>query len=657
MAAPNISPRLGLPNESDIPITYSELMEQISCLCSGGAVIKPGSLPSATINLGDIVVDHSKLLAAFTSIYSMIAVILKTIACIIDVLCALPSPIATIKAIIRLFGTCLPDLILLFPQFAIPAIIICIIKIILAIIEYITEVIIPITQDIIANLKAIKDAFNTGNQDSVAAISFKLASLFKEIFNIFGILDALAPILDVIKALLNLKIKLPCRGGGGSCDGCGDDQCPSLLQESEVTGTDGILSVIYNGDGIEDYEIYFTSPSRVLDFISIMDFFPKSIDYNNITDLEEVPYSITVGGNSYIAKYVDGSGNMNLQHTKPTLMDDGYLNSVEPGGGSFSNPKYYHFGTDTETFTPAMINDYIVLNDGSNSINSGTWRIANIYDGYNISVEHTIDNAWVSSNDVYWRLPNTAPSSAINQTYTLEINHNELIRADMIGLGCHPAVKLEVDGLAERYPELDNDLDELPDVDQFKDDLINAVPVPTNVDQQYILDNYDTINVDNMLSDLNGVLDSFNSDIITYHQGIYGQVFDPEKTALAFLAVPDIQIVGTDVSISLTIYDRSGGILGKGLFDQIYDVKIVSNSGAISSTEPILDSDGKLTGTYVATLTSSDEELIDITATVGGIDVAEYINNIMEPKVLQVRFVSSREDAIDKASSEPVGKA
>ena len=121
-------------------------MEQISCLCSGGAVIKPGSLPSATINLGYIVVDHSKLLAAFTSIYSMIAVILKTIACIIDVLCALPNPFATIKAVIRLFGTCLPDLILLFPQFAIPAIIICIIKIILAIIEYITEVIIPITQ-------------------------------------------------------------------------------------------------------------------------------------------------------------------------------------------------------------------------------------------------------------------------------------------------------------------------------------------------------------------------------------------------------------------------------------------------------------------------------------------------------------------------------
>ena len=239
----------------------------------------------------------------------------------------------------------------------------------------------------------------------------------------------------------------------------------------EVTGTDGILSVIYNGDGVEDYEIYFASPSRVLDFISIKDFFPKSIDYDNITDLEEVPYSITVGSNSYIAKSVDSSGNMNLQNVNPTLFSDGYLNSIDPINGSFSDPKHYHFGIATNTFTTSMLNDYIVLNDANNAVNSGTWKIATVYDGYNIAVEHSIDNAWVTSSDVFWRLSNSAPSSAINQSYVLDINHTELIRADMNGLGCHPAVKLEVDGLAERYPELDNDLEELPDVDQFQDDL------------------------------------------------------------------------------------------------------------------------------------------------------------------------------------------
>ena len=187
--------------------------------------------------------------------------------------------------------------------------------------------------------------------------------------------------------------------------------------------------------------------------------------------------------------------------------------------------------------------------------------------------------------------------------------------------------------------------------------LINAVPVPTNVDQQYILDNYDTIDVDDMLEDLNNVLSGFNDDIISYYEGIYEQVFDPERTAQAFIVVPDIQIIGSEVSISLTLYDRSGGILGQGLSDQIYNVEIMSTSGILGSTEPVLDSNGNLTGTYIATLTSNDEEVVEITAKVGSKYVAEYVINTMEPKVLQVKFVSSRIDSIDKSSSEPLGKA
>jgi aspartate ammonia-lyase len=165
------------------------------------------------------------------------------ISCIIDVICALVNPFSLIFAIIRLFGTCLPDFILIFPQFAIPAKIMCIIKIILSIVDYILNVIVPIIEEIISNIQNLYEAFAKKNEDAQAAIAFKIVALFKEIFNILGILTALLPLWEMVKALLKLGIGIPCGGKGGSCVGCGDDQCPEAIQQYNIAGNDGVMTV------------------------------------------------------------------------------------------------------------------------------------------------------------------------------------------------------------------------------------------------------------------------------------------------------------------------------------------------------------------------------------------------------------------------------
>jgi hypothetical protein len=653
MSAPQISPQINLPNDTDIPMTYDELLETLSCICSGGAIIKPGSIPSATINIGDIIADFAKPLSIFTSIYGIIAVILKVIACIIDVICALTNPIALIKAIIRLFGTCLPDLILIFPVFAIPAIIICLIKIILAIIEYITTVIIPIIQDIIQNIQDLYDAFAKNNQDAQLAVAFKIASMFKELFNIFGILEALAPIIDMIKAILNFRIGLPCRGGGGSCDECGEDQCPTLIQESEVTGSDGIIYNVFYGDSA--YDTFFNSPLRAADFIALKDFFPN-INYDEIDDLDDVPYKLTVESNEYIAKSVDSSGNIKLQQVLPSLADDGYLNSTPPDG-SFPNPSTdYHFGTATSSFASSSLNKYITINDSNQgSVNNGNWQIVEVYDGYNVALRRIDGVSWTSSNKVYWRLTPTIPVVGGNQEWTLEINHDELLRNDMIGAGCHPAIKAEIDGLENRYPQLENNIPDLPDIDGFQQSLFNILPVGKDVDVQHILDNYDNLDLGNLNDDINTLLDSFRDEIIDYTGDIYPQIFDPERTAETFIVTPEIQTIGFNSTVSLTLYDRSGDILGKGFTDDIFEVELSSSSGTLSEVTPIYEN-GVLTGQYTATLTSDIEETIEITAIVGGTEVADFIGNEMVQKVVSATFVSARIDTIDKTGPDPLGK-
>jgi len=664
MTAPNLQPRLVLPTDSDIPITYDELIETISCLCSVGGVVQPSTLPSATINLGDVLANQANLLSAFTSMYGFIAAILRIISCIMDVVCALVNPFSTIKAVIRLFGTCLPDLILIFPQLTIPAIIICIIKIILAIVEYILTVIVPILEEIIQDTQDLIDAFAAKNADAQAAVAFKLASLFKELFNILGILNTLEPILEMIKTLLNMGVNLPCGGSGGSCDGCGDDQCPEVLLQTEITGDDGILVVVFGSDPTE-FQILFNSPSNLVSFLTIKDFFPKGLDYNEIKDEDDFPYTLETGGNTYGVSSIDSGGNLSLVTITPELSSDGYLDMLSTGLGADE----VHFGSPTGNFLVDSP-QYLTIADPnpSNLLNNGTWEVTGIYDANNVKLIRDDGNSWTASNPTYWRIAPTAPSSGTNLSFTFGINHTELIRHGLIGLGCHPAVKAEIEGLEERFSEVADNygdglgLPDFPDLTSVIDDLESAIIVPKNVTTDYILDNYGSFTpeaVAQMGTDIEDILNAYKGDLENYAQEVYPRLFDPENSTLE--ATPLLQVIGEPVVATLVAIDRFGGVLGSGFSDNIVDAEIFANQGDISSTEPVLDENGTPTGEFQATLTSANPLTVTLTGTVAGIALSDYLGNQLVPKEVQVEFVTAaelqrRRGIAGEVSAEPLGK-
>jgi len=658
--------------------TYSQWLNQLYCTCPAGAQIRPSSLPSATIDLGDIIADHTRILSSFASAYGVVAVVLKMIACIMDVLCCLSNPFCLIYSLIKLFGTCLPDFILIFPQLALPAIIICVIKIVLAMVEYILTVLLPIILDIIQNIQDLIDVFVEQNQDAITSVAFKLAALIKEIYNVLGILAVLSAVWVMIQALLSAGIALPCLGSGGSCSECGDSDeiCPTTLQQTSFSGVDGQFIVLYGSDGFS-YQILFYSVTRKANFLQMRGFFPKGLDYSQVASEDDVPYvlSVTQSGSisTYMVTAVDSSGYATLYQLPPEYSSDGYLTNTDMSGAAFADPLDARFNTKTQTFTFPIgsVDRYITMQDtrgaAQSYANGGSWKIESKYDSYNVLLKRTT-STWsfgAPNEHIRWKLEPAAPTVLSSLQFELDINHEELIRNGLIGVGCHPAIKATKAALQNRFPDMANlTLPALPDYSGLLTDIGSCIAkvAPVDVDSQYILDNYQTIATEivSLNSCVTSALNSFKDDSIAYAKTIYPIIFDPETSAdgYYFNVTPEIQVVGEYSNIELIPYDRNGGLLGVTVPPGIVDVELDTTFGTLSSVVTELDGYDP-TGKYLATITSLVPGIAQITAQVGGRDVAYFDGYNLIAQQVQVEFVSAEEArrrASAAVSTEPLGR-
>ena len=668
MAAPQNPDQGNFPHEEQ-PKTYPEWLDTLECTCPAGAKIRPSSLPSATIDLGDIIADHTRILSVFTSAYSVVTVILKMIACIIDVLCCLVNPFCIIYALIKLFGTCLPDFILIFPQLAIPAIIICIIKIILAIVEYILTVLLPLILEIIQNIQDLISAITDQNEDAIKAIAFKLAALLKELMNVVGILSVLSAIWIMIKALLAAGIAIPCGGSGGSCSECGDEDqiCPSTLQQTSFGGTDGRFIILYESDGFS-YEILFYSASREADFLRIRNFFPKGLDYTEIDNEDDVPYTLSVNGSTYFITSVDSGGYCSLYQIPPSYSYDGYLANTDRNGVPYTGTpvKDARFSTDTSTFVASSLNRYITMQDTRGATqshtNGGSWQIQEVYDAYNVKLTREDGILWnygAPNDHLRWKLEPSPPTSLYNLSFEVEINHEELIRHGLIPVGCHPAVKATKTALANRFPDLAITLPALPDFDALVADVNACVAAvaPTDVDSQWVLDNYQTIasEITNLNDCVSDRLNSFKTEAENYAEQIYPIIFNPEDGY--FDADPRIQVVGEYSDIQVIPYDRNGGLLGITVPSEIVEVSLETDFGTLSPVVTELDGYDP-TGEYTSSIISLVPGVATIKAQVGGRYMSYFDGYELVPREVEVEFVTAEEARrrISEGTTEPLGR-
>jgi len=682
MSQPSLTDPYPPPDDGGIPKTYPQLVRQLTCTCAGGAQIKPTPPPHATVNIGDVIADHAGKLSALTAAYGIMAVIMQVVSCIIDVLCALMNPFAVIAAMIRLFGVCIPDFILVLPQLAIPAKILCLIKIIIAIIEYVLEVLVPLILDIVQNIQDLIDAIEDKNADALNAVAFKLTQLLKELLNVLGILAALDAILIMIKALIDAGFGLPCSGGGGSCSDCGEDQCPSVMQNRTLTGSDGRMTILFGPDGFS-YFIRFTSGSNAQNFKELREFFPDGVDYSNTDDTGKVPYTLAAGSRTYIVSAIDAGGGLYLRTAQNPQYDDGYLSSVtSPVIAGVPTPvdatgQYIRFGTDTLSFSSSDANGWIEMFETNAALdpmkNSGTFKITSVYDGYNVKLDGTTTSAWDGYSIIspgphmIWRKMPRAPGSGYAMQYTFTINHDELIRRNMIGLGCHPDVKAAIEGTRNRLPVVDDTaLPALPDVSALisKATACLSDVAPDDLDVQWVLDNYGTLEQDiaDVSSCVTSSLGDLRDEMVDYAEEIYPRIFDAENSI--FTVDKEIVIVGGTAVVTITPLDVYGGRLAEDLPPGIIDVKAFTTFGTLSSVQEVLDETGTSTGDFRATLTSNIRGEAQLTASVANIFISDFDDGLDPPDLvtrkLAVRFVDDPTKAADAKptdSGEPLGIA
>ena len=356
-------------------------------------------------------------------------------------------------------------------------------------------------------------------------------------------------------------------------------------------------------------------------------------------------------------------------------MDDGYF-STTISTGTLLDP-YIRFGTDTATFNASMVNTinprYVDIQEtrGSSSDNTGSWKIVEFYDAYNVRLEKTGSGTpkWSGTNTpsdpepfLLWRLVPIAPVAGVSKSFTFEINHEELVRRDIIGIGCHPAIKASRDGVVNRFPEFDlDDLPDLPDLDDLIESLNDELAkiAPQDVDADYVLDNYNTINdaiQDLDLSDLN----DYGDELIEYSKLLCPRVFDPENSTIE--ATPSPQIVGDPITIQVTPLNKSGTPLAFDLPAGVIDVEINVSSGSITTPVELLDSNGDPTGVFQSELNKLDPGIVTITATVCDRNIADFNGADLITRLVEVEFILS-DDKVSKTpavegevSVEPLGK-
>ena len=222
-------PDLTLPDS--IPESILDLIERIFALFPQGIKFEVVS-NAMTKDVWDALANIFNQLSPFLAFYKFIQALLNIILCIIDVLCALVNPWATLRAVRRLFSQCIPNFLSLFPWLALLIMILALILLLIALIEYIIGVIIAYIKQIIQNILVLSRAIQVHDEQAILAAVNKLAYILCLIEGLFSILMAIAALFAIIKPLMGILGRSVC-GPGDSC--CTDDFCPPFIR-NEPTG-------------------------------------------------------------------------------------------------------------------------------------------------------------------------------------------------------------------------------------------------------------------------------------------------------------------------------------------------------------------------------------------------------------------------------------
>lgn len=630
----------------DIPEDLLALLEQIFANMPGG-LFQP-NLDTSGKNVLDALASLFNQLAPYLVLYKFFQALLNMILCLVDVFCAAIFGIP--RALRRLFKTCLPDFLNLFPWLALIAMILALLLLLLALIDYLIATILGIIQEILRNLEILSNSVTKGDEESVLAAVNKIAYLLCLIESLFAILIAFQAILSVIEALTQISGRSVC-GRGGSSQGddpqcCPEELCPDFVAEQPDGFFGGAGTLIYhkqlNNDlsglaalGItlelgpireERWQFFDPAINKEFKFVDIITpilgniFWPEGKSYAANASLTRVPYiaDMTLTLNPVAFGHIGLGGNRVFQikdcvvTNKPfvgVLLADDALDTSTLG-----------FDTGTTLLEGGLVFEA----DGVTPVNvGGTQATLNTF----ITQPAVTIVPPIATEDGY---------QINNISYNLKINHDLLFSEMLITAGCIPSVAIEstvFNATNDVRPVIDK-IGPLPNVGSMS----GGAGLPSGAGaggagtgaigcmETALAAFRQDVSVEGgaaFQAAVEACLGDLRDETITAYNN--AMIAGPNQFTNSFELVPNLQFVKEAILVKVTLRDVGNNVISFNIPAESQDVigNLITGEPTLGTLSPFIF-DGY--NTFISELTSTEEGLGSITIAFDGNIFSNILN-------------------------------
>jgi hypothetical protein len=564
----------GFKFPENFPESILDLLNQIFAIFPSGTF-----LPQIDNFANDILKAIASIfnqIAPYLSIYNFFTALLNMILCIIDVLCALPNPAKTVKAVKKLIKTCLPPFLNLFPWLALLAMIMALLLLLIALIEYIINRFLAIIEDLLANLNLLGDAATLTDTEASAAVAIKIASLLCILDNLFAIFSAIGAIFAIIEVLSKMSGRRVCAGDSGCCD---TDICPEWISNNPdgIPGQSGTL--IYNSkyttvDSLRNEKWQFIDDQQVptYPFKSIITslgegiWWPESTSFTNETLPSSAPYTLNlIFKNFDPISYnpLDSNGvrdfeiNDIIVSTKPIIGTINYQDNLSSsrninGTLNLCGGKVYEV---SYSGTEKVLIPYII--NGSQA---------------------TIETFIHKPDEILLTPPTSDDSIEIsNIEFTLVINHISLLSYNLITYGCMPELRYEADALNVVFSDI-----------RSIETKFGGSPIPNIAGTQTCLTNAmaelrKDVSIDNVEKNKLKILDcllSLKQDSTEKFNTAFNLSVSNFDSSVSI--EPDLQFITRFIDVNVILKDSNGTNICKSIPFEIQDNIANELSGIVS---------------------------------------------------------------------------
>lgn len=645
-------PDISIPE--GIPEDIIELIERFFALFPTGIKFEP-TADKFFKTIWDALASVFEKIAPFLGFYKFIQALLNIILCIIDVLCALLNPWATVRAVKRLFKQCLPNFLALFPWLALIIMIIALILLLIALIKYIIDLIISYINQIIKNIKVLVASVQKGDEDSILAAINKLSYLLCLIEQVFAILLAIAALFAIIRPLMGITGRTSCSKGD---DCCTEEFCPGFIAEnpqglmattgrllyyreispvvSDFGAVDPIFETLFSNLSLtlrkEKWQFLDDSPGEYtfLDIITPtpengFTFWPEGESYGSSANPVKVPYLLDMNINLDPSNWgnPDDVGGFREFYIKDIIVSQ--QPTVFPTDEKGTSPIINGFG-NIVTMLNGTISGTLVLLGGSVYEVTSDGYTPYLIDGSQATLESLVSREALSSNE----LPNYDDGyNFLDVTYNLRINHEVLVGKQLITSMCVPDLDIESAVFNSEYDDQRSVIEkigDLPDIGTLSRDRTGGTGTLGCLARALtkFRSNVNEETANTFLEEATACL----TDLLTQSQDFYCRAVAEVADRFASQATidPDIQWVGREIQVTATIRDKTGTQIGVGVDDEAL-VACMENLlraevtlGRVS--EFVYDGYGQ----FIATITSEEVGEGELKVFIAGEQLADVIN-------------------------------